>query len=1096
VENPLPAKFCAECGTALHVPDTRPQARDAARAARSAERRQLTVMFCDLVGSTALSEQLDPEEWRTVVREYQRISAEVIRHFEGYIAQYLGDGLLVYFGYPAAHEDDAQRAARAGLEIVRAVHELPSPRTQLPHPLQVRIGIHTGLVVVGEVGDGGKREQLALGETPNVAARLQGLAEPDTVVISAATYQLIAGLLDCRDLGLHTVKGISAPVQLYRVVGESGLHSRLEVAAAKGLTPLVGRSHEMGLLLERWERAKDGEGQVVLLSGEPGIGKSRLVQELKERAEHDGATLIEFRCSPYYQNTAFSPVIEHLQHVLPFHRDDTPLVRLEKLQHTLAAYRFPQADTVPLFAALLSLPYPAGFPPLNLSPQRQKQKIQEALVAWLLEEAELRAMYSVWEDLHWADPSTLELLQLLIEQIPTARLLLLLTFRPEFTPPWGTRSHISQFTLSRLGRKQVGLMAEKVTGGKVLPAEVLQQIVSKTDGVPLFVEELTKMVVESELLREADGHYELTGPLPPLAIPTTLQDSLMARLDRLATAREVAQLAATLGREFSYELIRAVSPLDEARLRQALAELVEAEMLYQRGLPPQARYLFKHALIQDAAYQSLLKSTRQQYHQQIASVLEEGFPETTETQPELLAHHYSEAGLVARAIPYWQQAGQRAAERWANVEALSHLTKGLELLKALPDTPERTRQELTLQVALGMSLIITKGQAAPEVERTYTRALELCRQIGETPQLFPVLAGLRRFYVGRGDLRTGRELGERLLRLAQRTHDSALLAEAHYSLGNVLYFQGELVAAQAHMEQGIACYDPEQSRSQIVSFGMDLGMLCRNFAALTLWMLGYPDRALKQSREALTLARQLSHPHSLVFTLGFAAWLHLLRREGQATRERAETCIALSTEQQFPHWSAWGTILQGWTLAEQDRGEEGIALIRQGLAASRAIGVELGGSRYVALLAEAYGKAGQPEEGLKVLSEALEIARRTGERYSEAELYRLKGELSLQSRQVKTSQGKSGVPNTQHPTPSTQAEAEAEACFQQAIEVARQQQAKALELRAVMSLSRLWQSRGKKAEARQMLADIYGWFTEGFETKDLQEAKALLAELA
>jgi len=430
-------------------------------------------MFCDLVGSTALSEQLDPEEWRAVVREYQRVSAEVIRHFEGYIAQYLGDGLLVYFGYPVAHEDDAQRVARAGLEIVRAVHELPLSHIQLQQPLQVRIGVHTGLVVVGEVGDGGKREQLALGETPNIAARLQGLAEPDTEVISATTYQLIAGLLDCRDLGLHTVKGISIPVQLYRVVGESGLHSRLEVAATKGLTPLVGRSHEMGLLLERWERATDGEGQVVLLSGEPGIGKSRLAQELKERAEQDGATLIEFRCSPYYQNTAFSPVIEHLQQVLSFHRDDTAHTRLEKLQRTLTAYRFPQADTVPLFAALLSLPYPEGSPPLNLSPQRQKQKTQEALVAWLLEEAEQRAVCSAWEDLHWADPSTLELLQFLIEQVPTARLLPLLTFRPEFTPPWGTRSHISQLTLSRLGRKQVELMAEKVTGGKVLPAEVL-----------------------------------------------------------------------------------------------------------------------------------------------------------------------------------------------------------------------------------------------------------------------------------------------------------------------------------------------------------------------------------------------------------------------------------------------------------------------------------------------------------------------------------------------------------------------------------------------------------------------------------------------
>jgi class 3 adenylate cyclase len=599
-----------------HPPDARHQALDSSRGAREAERRQLTVMFCDLVGSTALSEQLDPEELREVVRAYQESCTAVIRRYDGHIAQHLGDGLLVYFGYPTAHEDDAQRAVRAGLSILAELLHLnarlqSTVGTHDRAPLQVRVGIHTGLVVVGEIGSGEKREVLALGETPNVAARLQALAEPDTVVMSGATYRLSEGLFVCRSLGPSTVKGISAPVEVYRVLEESGLQSRFEVAVGTGLTSLVGREEELGLLQRRWAQAKESAGQVVLLSGEAGIGKSRLVQTLKEHVIAEGATRIEFRCSPYHQNSAFSPIIEHLQRLLQFAPHETPQAKLAKLQAALAAYRFPQADTLPLLAALLSLPHPEGTPPLTLSPQKQKQKTQEALVAWIVEEAERAAVYCAWEDLHWADPSTLELLTLYLEQIPTTRVFTVLTFRPEFTPPWNPRSYLTQLTLSRLARQQVETMVEEVTGGKALPSEVLQQIVAKTDGVPLFVEELTKMVLESGLLREEDGRYvgargqwkgQAEGaPIPPLAIPSTLQDSLMARLDRLASVREIAQVGAVLGREFSYELIHAVSPLDEAMLRQGLRQLVDAELIYQRGLPPQATYLFKHALVQDTA---------------------------------------------------------------------------------------------------------------------------------------------------------------------------------------------------------------------------------------------------------------------------------------------------------------------------------------------------------------------------------------------------------------------------------------------------------------------------------------------------------------
>jgi AAA ATPase-like protein/adenylate/guanylate cyclase family protein len=594
------------------------------------------------------------------VRAYQQASATVIDRFEGHIAQYLGDGLLVYFGYPTAHEDDAARAVRVGLKAIEAVHAL-NPR--LSRPLQVRIGIHTGSVVVGEMGGGRRQEQLALGETPNLAARIQGQAAPDEVMISAATYRLIKGLFTCEDRGRPALKGVATPLTLYHVVKEEEAQSRFQVIARQGLTPLVCREHEHGLLRERWERTKDGEGQVVLLNGEPGIGKSRLVEALKETVLHEGASCHELRCSPYSQNSALYPVIEHLQRLLHFQADEPPDSKLEKLQHTLSRSRFSQADTLPLLAALLSLPHPSGYPPLALSPQRQKEKTQEALVAWLCEEARQQAVAYAWEDLHWADPSTLEVLTLFLAQVPTTRLLAVLSFRPEFAPPWGSHSYVSQLTLSRLGRSHVALMVERLMGGKVLPATVVQQIARKTDGVPLVVEELTKMVVESDLLREAEGLYELKGPLPPLAIPSTLHDSLMARLDRLATVREIAQVGATIGREFPYELLQVVFPLDEGTLRKGLARLVEAELVYQSGVPPHARYLFKHALVQDAAYQSLLKSRRQQLHQQVAQVLVKQFPKTVVTQPELVAQHYTAAGLMAQALPYWQQAGQREPAR-------------------------------------------------------------------------------------------------------------------------------------------------------------------------------------------------------------------------------------------------------------------------------------------------------------------------------------------------------------------------------------------------------------------------------------------------
>lgn len=688
-----------------------------------AERRQVTVMFCDLVGSTELSAQLDPEEFRDVLRDYQEICAKIIHRFEGHLAKYLGDGLLVYFGYPLAHEDDVQRAVRAGLGIIEAVEAYNRARQREKGlKISLRIGIHTGLVVAGEMGGGGTREPLAIvGETPNIAARLQHLAQPNMIVVSAATYRLIEGYFECQTLGAHPLRGFSQPLEVYRVLQEREWPGRLELDGVTGLVPLVGREQEIGLLVDHWEQAKNGAGQAVLLSGEAGIGKSRLVQVIKEQVKSEAHFHLESRCSPYYQHSAFYPIIALLQRLLQLHTDDTPFQKLAKLEQGLARYALPLSEVVPLLAPLLSIPLTEHYASSSLSPQRHKQKTIDALLLVLLGIATHRPLLIVMEDLHWSDSSTLEVLGLLIERKHTARIFILLTARPTFHPPWAPQS-FTCLTPPRLTRGQIRIMVKRITEGKTLPAEVLRQLVTKTDGIPLFVEELTKMVLESDLLRREGDRYVLQGSLPSLAIPTTLHDSLMARLDRLASAKIIAQLGATLGREFSYALLQAVSPLDEETLQRELTRLVDLELLYQWGVPPQATYLFKHALIQEAAYQSLLKSTRQHYHRQIALVLTERFPEIVETQPELLAHHYKEGGLSEKAITCWQRASQRAIQRSDHAEAGGHLIRGLEVLATLPDTPERLRQELVLQMALGQTLMEMKGYNAPEVEQAYNRA--------------------------------------------------------------------------------------------------------------------------------------------------------------------------------------------------------------------------------------------------------------------------------------------------------------------------------------------------------------------------------------
>ena len=824
-----------------------------------AERRQLTIMCCDLVRSSELAVRLDPEDLRRVIGAYHTCIKEIIARYQGTIARYMGDGVLAYFGYPQAHEDAAEQATRAGLALVEAVAGV---QTDIGTELHVRVGIATGTVVVGDlIGEDAAREEAVVGETPNLAARLQAQAEPDTVLIAGTTRSLLGELFEYRMLGKVPIKGFGDPVPVWQVTGASAVDSRFEALHGTNLTPLVGREPEIALLLERWERAKEGEGQVVLLSGEPGIGKSRIVQELRGRLSDELYTRVSHYCSPYHTSSPLYPVIALFERAAGFDRTDTADAKLDKLEALLAPSATDVQEATRLLAAVLAIPADHRYPPLALTPQRQKQRTLELLVEQLAGLAGQRPVLAVYEDAHWIDPSTFELLGLVIQRVQRLPALVLITFRPQFVPPWTSHAHVTRLSLSRLTRRHGSDIALRVTGGRVLPAEVLEQIVSRTDGVPLFIEELTKAVVESGLLQDAGGRLELTGPLPPRAIPTTLYDSLMARLDRFAPVKEVAQIGAVFGREFSYQLLAAVIDIPAAQLDQALGQLVASELVFQRGTPPEAMYSFKHALVQDTAYQSLLRSKRHQLHAKIARMMEERFPEIAEARPELLAHHFTEAGLASQAIVYRQRAGERDLERSAYAEAISQLKQGLELLEALPDRPDRVRQELSLRLALGSALTATRGYADPEVGDAYLQARELCRELGEAPpQLFPALHGLYRFYHVRGQLQAAREPGEQLLKMAVSVQDSGLFVEAHRALGVPLFWLGDVTPALENLEQGARLYRAQKHRSHASMFGTDPGVVCLSYGALALWHLGHPEQAYNRSCEALALARNSISP--------------------------------------------------------------------------------------------------------------------------------------------------------------------------------------------------------------------------------------------
>ncbi|HSA82495.1 MAG TPA: AAA family ATPase [Geminicoccaceae bacterium] len=1035
----------------------------------AAERRQLTVLFCDLVGANEPAARLDPAETREVIAAYRSACSAVVRRFDGHVARSIGDGVMAYFGWPRAHEDDAERAVRAGLDMAEAVGRIA--RSEGP-PLAARVGIATGVVMVGNrIGEGAAQD--VVGATPVLAARLQELAEPSAVVIAWTTRRLLGDLFELTDLGERELEGFAESIQAWRVVGASRSESRFEAFHGHKLTALVGREHEIGLLAERWERAKDGEGQVVLLSGEPGIGKSRIVRALRERLADPHPLTLSHYCSPYHTNTALYPIIAHLERAAGFARDDGAAVRLEKLEALLALGTEALAEAVPLVAALLGIASGGRYQAPALSPQRQKQRTLEVLVDQVAGLAARQPVLAVYEDAHWMDPTTLEGLGMLIGRLRRLPVLVLITFRPEFRPPWTGHAHVTQLSLSRLARRHGQALVEEVTGGKALPPEVLDQIVAKTDGVPLFVEELTKAVLESGLLADAGDHFALTGPLAPFAIPATLRDSLMARLDRLTSVREVAQIGAVIGREFAHELVAAISPLRENELAAALDQLVASELIFRRGAPPDATYTFKHTLVQDAAYQSLLKSKRQQLHARIARALARDFPSAAEHQPEVLAHHFTLGGLAQQAICYWQLAGELSARSYANVEAIAHLTKGLELTRTLPPSVERDRQELDLLTLLGPLLAAAKGYSAGEVETTYLRAQELCRDVGDARQLFQIVFGLRSYHEFRGELRKARAAAERCLGLAQELRDPELLVASYRAIGGNAHRLGEFAAACAHLEQSVGIGSSQERQPDPVRNLADARAVAHVYLSRTLGPLGYPDQALRTSDEALAMAERLAHPYTSAEILHFASGVRLLLRDPAGARRLAERLIALCREHGFGLHLAHGMLWRGWAVAHELRSGDGIKEIRASLTQFMAIGSTISHTHGLIILADAHRALHQGAKGLAALNEAEAAIGTSDERRHDAEVHRLRGELILL------------LPDRD----------QAEACFRSAIKVAAAQQAKLWELRATISLARLWADQGRRRDAADLLSPVYAWFTEGFNTADLKDAKALLEEL-
>jgi class 3 adenylate cyclase/predicted ATPase len=1070
--NPPRAKYCGDCGTRLNQdaapvpPPLVSREPQPTHSTSRAERRQLSVMFCDLVGSTALSVRLDPEDLRDVIGAYHTSVAETVARFKGFVAKYMGDGVLVYFGYPQAHEADAEDAVRAGLAMIEAVQRLKTGDR-----LSVRVGIATGLVVVGDlIGSGEAQERGVVGETPNLAARLQALAEPGTVSIDAGTRRLTGDLFEYVDLGRVELKGFAKPIQASRVVRESTVRSRFEALhGAVPLTPLVGREEELELLLRRWQKARSGEGQVVLISGEPGIGKSRLIAALEECLRTDGPSSPRYDCSPHHQDSAFFPIISQLEHAAGFERDDPRDVKIDKLEALLRPTSASGEDMA-LLAGLLSIPTNHRLPSPDLTPQQRRERTVEAVLRQVDRLSHQRPVLMVFEDVQWVDPTSREFLDLAVERAQHLSVLLIVTFRPEVQAPWTSQAHVTTLTLNRLDRHEGAALVQRIAGDRPLPSPIQEAIVQRADGVPLFVEELTKAVIEAD---EGETRNKAPGPAgaPRFVVPATLQASLMARLDRLGpVAKDVAQIGAAIGRDFPHDLLTAVDEHTSPELQTALDRLTGAGLVFRRGEGLMTVYTFKHALVQDAAYSSLLRGRRQKLHGRIARALRQLRPEMETVQPEVLAHHYAAAHLWREAVEHWLMAGTLALQRSASVEASAHLRRGLDHLANLPDGIDRARLEFELQFALGSAMLVAKGYAAPEAEAAFARAASLCAEIGEVERRPVVAYGQYLVLLNQARLREGQQLAEDLLRTAE---DAGSRLVGHTVLAANLMARGELEPADHHFSAALSLLH-ETPRGFTASIGHDPRLTVLAFRATVRLYRGYLDEGARLSWEMIGKAREMGHVSSLGFALGVAARTFAVARRLTELGQIATELDALAREHRFPFWSARASICLGRVMIEQGQTEDGLAYLRDGLAAHSATGSTVWMSFNLGLLGDAYLSLGRCEEAEPLLSEALDLVERTDERWCEAELYRLKGQAAASR------------PN---------GSAQAEAAFQTALRIARLQQAKLFELRAATSLARLWRDQGQHDEARDLLSPVYGWFTEGFDTPDLKDARALLEEI-
>ena len=1041
----------------------------------TAERRQVTVMFSDLVGSTALSAHMDPEDLREVISAYQKCVAETMRRFGGFVAKYMGDGVLVYFGYPEAHEHDAERAVRAGLELIAAVVGL-----KMHVPLQTRVGIATGLVVVGDlIGSGEAQERGIVGETPNLAARLQGIAEPNTVVIADSTRRLLGNLFELEDLGPKDLKGIGGPVPAWSALRESSVEGRFDALHATGLTALVGRDEELELLLQRWSKAKSGEGQVVLISGEAGIGKSRLTAALLERLSGEPQTRVRYFCSPQHTDSAFYPIIGRMERAAGFTHEDTPKDKLNKLDAMLARSTTSLQDAS-LLAEMLSLPNNGRYPALDLTSQRRRERTLDALMVQLMSLTRRHPVLIILEDAHWSDPSTLEMLDRTVKRIESLRVLFVVTFRAEFEPTWIGQSHVTTLTINRLTRREVDGMIDNLAGEQPIPTNIRQDIVERSDGIPLFVEEVTKAVLEAGNQNGPD--HTTIVPSSNFEVPATLQALLMARLDRLGAAKEVAQIGAAIAREFSYALLAAVTRQPELELQSALHRLVAAGLLFQEGEPPQATYLFKHALVQDAAYGALLREPKRALHARIAEVLESQFRDIAENQPEVLARHCTEAGLIENAASLWGKAGHRSLDRSALLEAVAQLSRALDQAAALPTTPTLRREQIELQVAVITPLVHVKGYAAPETKAAAERALLLIDQaeaLGERLDdpltLFTVLYGILVANLAAFNGPVVRELATQFVMLAEQLKAIAPVMIGHRLMGTSLLCTGKIMEGRAHYNQALALYAPTEHRQLATRFGQDIAVATLAFRSLASWMLGYPTAALADTEQAIINAREIGQAATLMYALAVASVTPVLCGKYAIAKALHDELLPLAEDKGTSWWKAFGLMEQGWLLALTGEASAAAPLIALGITLFRSLGSTFWLPTYLSNLAMAYAELGKFDDARGCLGEATTAIEATGERWFEAEVSRIAGKIALLS-----------------PAPDL---SNAEAYFEHALSIARQQQAKSWELRAAMSMARLWRDQGKRKEARALLAPVYGWFTEGFDTLDLKEARALLDAL-